>query len=49
MGLEFEYAHTGYGALGVTLTAAVARGDAQRSDARLGDARPSEEAVSWVP
>jgi Protein of unknown function (DUF1638) len=56
MGLEFEYAHTGYGTLGVTLTAAVARGDAGRGDARPSnarsgdarsdDARPSEEAVS---
>jgi hypothetical protein len=49
MGLEFEYAHTGYGTLGVTLIAAVARGDAQRGDARPGDAGPKEEAVSWVP
>jgi hypothetical protein len=59
MGLEFEYAHTGYGTLGVTLIAAVARGDARRGDARRGDAQPgdaqrsdarsNEEAASWVP
>ena len=59
MGLEFEYVDTGYGTLGVTLIAAVARGDARRGDARRGDAqpgdaqrsdaRPNEEAVSWVP
>jgi hypothetical protein len=38
MGLEFEYAQTGYGTLGTTLTAAVTR----------GSSRPAEEVVEWL-
>jgi Protein of unknown function (DUF1638) len=37
MGLEFEYALTGYGTMGTTLSAAVS----------LGNSRPVEEVVEW--
>jgi hypothetical protein len=43
MGLEFESRQTGYGTLGTTLGAAVARSDARRG----GAAAAAEEAVAW--
>lgn len=48
MGLEFEARHTGYGALGTTLAAAVARSEARRGDAQRGDAAGvAGQAVAW--
>jgi hypothetical protein len=42
MGLAFEYRGTGYGALGTTLSAAVAQSDTRRAATRGG-----EKVVSW--
>jgi hypothetical protein len=47
MGLEFESRRTGYGAMGTTLAAAVARSDARPRDAAVRTLRTSGEAVAW--